>query len=162
MPLMVFLQPSKSVSIFWIHAWALLTISIIEVWLIDLQLRALVCNVIYFFPGVLKATETSFQEVKIGYQLVTVSACKDFQVSDQIQIILLDNLKDSSECSAADKTLPGTESGVLDQQALWTTDTERDWKEVDDTHELTYKTETDPQTQKTNMGFPKRKGGGIK
>lgn len=36
----------------------------------------------------------------------------DFQVSDQIQIIFLDNLKDSSECSAADVALPGTESGV--------------------------------------------------
>ena len=50
-----------------------------------------------------------------AYQLLTVSACKDFQVSDQIQIIFLDNLKDSSECSAADVALPGTESGVLDQ-----------------------------------------------
>ena len=42
-----------------------------------------------------------------AHQLVTVSACKDFQVSDQIQIILLDNLKDSSECGAADVALPG-------------------------------------------------------
>lgn len=50
-----------------------------------------------------------------AYQLLTVSACKDFQVSDQIQIIFLDNFKDSSECSAADVALPGTESGVLDQ-----------------------------------------------
>ena len=34
------------------------------------------------------------------------------------------------------------------------------WNLKNDTNELIYKTEIDPQTQKTNLWLPKREGGG--
>ena len=33
------------------------------------------------------------------------------------------------------------------------------WNQKNDTNELTYKMETDPQTQKTNLWLPEKKGG---